>query len=434
MTTSKSPFRGQLLGVFGCVLGVGSLAGCSDLRDEFSESVCTNDKTVLLDGLKTSQPFDYLALRTAIFNSPAHEVVEEFGACPSTAPCEQLNEPVPKEGMRPDYAWNMSQHLAVVREDKVELVMTVEEVKAFLGTIDTSDEAALLVHLSGYNLDCEGPNLTSGAGQYLVYAQRGSTCGGDVRGFKLLVEGDGSLEVLVEEVVEYGDDTCVIGRVPAGLLPVNGRDAGDSGCDPVGAYFAEVAHLEAAAVAAFDGLAEELMAHGAPSELVADARRAARQETRHAVMTGTIARRYGRERSVPEVQSSPVRTLLELAIDNAVEGLTRETFGALLGHHQALHAEDPAVRRAMEVIASDETDHAEFSWRLHHWLLSQLSPAERLEVQRAREGALERFGGAMLTEADPRVQRLAGLPDAAQATQLFRRLFSEMQAMPLFAV
>jgi hypothetical protein len=43
-----------------------------------------------------------------------------------------------------------------------------------------------------------------------------------------------------------------------------------------------MAQLEAASIVAFDRLARELDAHGAPAELVAEARRAKTDEVRHA--------------------------------------------------------------------------------------------------------------------------------------------------------
>ena len=58
------------------------------------------------------------------------------------------------------------------------------------------------------------------------------------------------------------------GRRPEGLAPSTA-----TGACAVGRYFADAAHLEAASVHAFRRLARELTAHGAPSSLVADAKR-----------------------------------------------------------------------------------------------------------------------------------------------------------------
>ncbi|MCA9624864.1 MAG: ferritin-like domain-containing protein, partial [Myxococcales bacterium] len=292
------------------------------------------------------------------------------------------------------------------------------EVRAFLGTIDTPSEAGLLVHLSGYHVDCDGNNFTQTGDGYIVYAQSGTTCGGDVSGHKLLVGPDGTIQELESEIVEHGDDNCQIGRIPTGL-----ERSAKPERDGLGAFFAEVAHLEAASVAAFEDLAAELEHHGAPEALIRQARAAAREETRHAILTGALARRYGGERRIPRVQRQAPRDLEAIALDNAVEGLGRETFGALIGHHQALHATDPTIRSVMQTIALDETRHAELSHALHEWLCSQLSSAARDRVEHARRQALLRFRAGFCQEPSPELQRLAGLPSGAEATRMFDALF-----------
>ena len=57
----------------------------------------------------------------------------------------------------------------------------------------------------------------------------------------------------------------------------------------VGDYFASCAHLEAASVVAFDVLADELAAYGAPYDLVASCRDAAIEEVAHAEAVGLPA-------------------------------------------------------------------------------------------------------------------------------------------------
>ena len=53
-----------------------------------------------------------------------------------------------------------------------------------------------------------------------------------------------------------------------------------------------------------------------------------------------------------------MRELEAIAIENAVEGCVRESFGALLATWQAKTAGDARVRAAMKRIARDETRHA----------------------------------------------------------------------------
>jgi hypothetical protein len=209
--------------------------------------------------------------------------------------------------------------------------------------------------------------------------------------------------------------TCILdcsagpgpGRRPEGLAPA----AATSGC-AVGRYFADAAHLEAASVHAFRTLARELGAHGAPASLVADAKRALRDEVRHARLTRRLARAHG---GVPgPVRVAPVapRSLEAIAVENAVEGCVRETFAALLAVHQARAAADPAVREAMAIIAPDETRHAELAWAVDRWTRSKLDRAARRRVLAARQAAATQLA-AEIGEVAPSLASAVGLPDRA---------------------
>lgn len=60
----------------------------------------------------------------------------------------------------------------------------------------------------------------------------------------------------------------------------------------------------------------------------------------------------------PSVEPVTAPNLEALALENAVEGCVRETFGALCGGYQAARAADPVVRRTLAQITRDETTHA----------------------------------------------------------------------------
>jgi hypothetical protein len=152
----------------------------------------------------------------------------------------------------------------------------------------------------------------------------------------------------------------------------------------IGEYFATCAYFEAVSVHAFERLAAELAAHGAPARLVRAARRARRDEIRHARATRDIARRFGVEPSSPAPRDLPVRSLFDVARENAVEGCVRETYGAALALVRAARAEDPQVRAAMRSIGRDECRHAQLGWRVEAWASTRLGRAERAAVRRAR--------------------------------------------------
>jgi hypothetical protein len=93
-----------------------------------------------------------------------------------------------------------------------------------------------------------------------------------------------------------------------------------SGRSVVGRWFADLAAREAASVEAFSILQAELASHRAPRRLLAGARRAARDEVRHARVIGAIASCYGGKLRPPRIEHRAIRSLEAIATENAVEG------------------------------------------------------------------------------------------------------------------
>jgi hypothetical protein len=213
--------------------------------------------------------------------------------------------------------------------------------------------------------------------------------------------------------------TCSLGtgRRPAGLVEppaAHSRHLGD--------YFAELALLEGASVDAFLVLRDELRHHGAPRALVRAAERAAEDEVRHARVAGTFARRHGSSPRSFRVEKRPIRSLDEIALENAIEGCVRETFGALVATHQAQKAKSRAVRAAFARIADDETRHAALAWKVAAWLDGKLGEEARAKVREARRSAVDDLA-ATAHVAPPRdwVDDL-GLPSAPAAARMVEQL------------
>jgi hypothetical protein len=209
------------------------------------------------------------------------------------------------------------------------------------------------------------------------------------------------------------------GRRPQGLLasrPATGA--------PLGAYFAEMARMEAASIAAFRHLRRELLAHRAPRRLVRAAERAARDEARHARMTTALARRHGAEAIASRVEGIPVRSLEAIAIENAVEGCVRETFGALVASWQARAACDPLIRAAMTRIAHDETRHAALAFAVDAWARGRLGPEARGRVEQARSKAITEVA-TRAQEAPILLRTPLGLPTSAQTRALAEGFFAQ---------
>jgi hypothetical protein len=205
------------------------------------------------------------------------------------------------------------------------------------------------------------------------------------------------------------------GRPPLGLRPRGAIVARDA----AGAFFAQMAHVEAAAVDGFVELATALAVHGAPSSLVDDARSAAEDERRHARVAAAFARRFGAG-ALPPVEIDPVAapSLETLALQNAREGCVLETYGAVVTQWQSRTAGDRAVRRAFVNIARDELRHAELAFAVARWLHARLDEAARRRVRDAQREAAAALLRDVAQPSDPRLVTTLGLPDRDAALRL----------------
>jgi uncharacterized protein YdbL (DUF1318 family) len=132
---------------------------------------------------------------------------------------------------------------------------------------------------------------------------------------------------------------------------------------------------EHASVAAFARLSLQLMAHGAPGELLRDVHRAALDEVGHAERCWDMARRLGSSSSgagpFPFGANVAVDvTLAELARDAVREGCLGETLGAHLAAVAAELAPEREVRAELAAIAREEAEHAVLSYRIVAWALA----------------------------------------------------------------
>jgi hypothetical protein len=158
---------------------------------------------------------------------------------------------------------------------------------------------------------------------------------------------------------------------------------------------AEVWALEArgehAAVAAFSKTSLELMALGAPPDLVVRANRAAIQEVEHARLCFAVASAYGGETlepaPLPEALAGDTPDLLRLARESLLDGCLREGLASQIAGLGAERARDPQIRRVLRVQAKEEAQHAELSWAIVEWAIE--GGGERM--RRSLEAAVEKL-------------------------------------------
>lgn len=203
------------------------------------------------------------------------------------------------------------------------------------------------------------------------------------------------------------------GRACAGL-----RAPSMSASTALGELYARLAWMEAASIVSFRRLARELTEHGAPAALIAAARSAARDEVRHARAMAGLARRHGG--TIPRVShdSFVLRSLEEIARENAVEGCIGETYSAAVTSWQAEHAGDPEDRRVLEAIAEDEIDHSALAFAIADWILPKLDVAGRERIRDATSRAIVAMQALAERVVDPALVREAGLPPPVAARRL----------------
>jgi rubrerythrin len=220
----------------------------------------------------------------------------------------------------------------------------------------------------------------------------------------------------------FGID-CILDVPCEGRRHVCVRSHGESAdLGPAAAWLARAAHDEAASVHAFEALADELAAHGAPADLLARITTAADDERRHAALVTALAQRHGAEVPAVTITPTPTRDLLALAVENIVEGCVRETWAALSAAHQAKHAHTVELRDLYQSIAADETTHAELAWSIHTWLIGQLNKAEQSLVTAARDAAVRQLHTTLAAHPDEPERQALGIPNRSTALHLLAGL------------
>jgi hypothetical protein len=199
-------------------------------------------------------------------------------------------------------------------------------------------------------------------------------------------------KILLPPVVS-GDEWTGAGVSSSGPVGIIETD-NESERDMLAAQWRENGRTEHASVAAFARLTLDLMALGAPPELVADANRDALDEIRHAELCFGLARAIDgrvespgafREASQARVLSrSRTLALAQLAVDSLVDGALHEGVSARIIAKLARRCEAPAIQAILREIAADEGRHARHGWDVVRWCLAEGGEP----VARALEGAL----------------------------------------------
>jgi hypothetical protein len=199
--------------------------------------------------------------------------------------------------------------------------------------------------------------------------------------------------------------------------------------------WSEHARFEHASVASFARFVMQLLAVGAPAELVAEATSAIDDELRHATAMFGLASAYaGRPLGPGPLDVSrgleacgDLEAIVIAAVD---EGCIAETVSALEVLHAARHARDPAVRSVLHAIADEELRHAELAWRFVSWALGRGGASLHRRVRAAFDTAARKAprGPARPEGLGDEVMRRHGLVPAFERAAVARLALDEIVA------
>lgn len=168
------------------------------------------------------------------------------------------------------------------------------------------------------------------------------------------------------------------------------------------------AQLEHASIAAFTRFSLQLLALGAPAELVSAAQRATLDEVDHAQACFSLASRYAGRALGPGELPMPSTLMLGNLVDAAAasvrEGCVAETIAARVAYEQLQHASDEQAHCALIRIAMDETRHAALAYQFVRWAIAS--------------GGKAVYGAVEAAFTDSRQQLLAAEPEAQEPVAL----------------
>jgi hypothetical protein len=259
-----------------------------------------------------------------------------------------------------------------------------------------------------------GPDPTSDRCCYVVETDY-AIC----EGRPLLVDG----AVVSASTVRREDWATDVDIATAELTPIE-RAA-------LAAEWAASGRAEHASVASFARAALELLALGAPAELVHGAQRAMGDEILHAKLCFGIASRLG-DRSVGPGRldaGAPIAARLDpidVAVATTVEGCINETLSALVVLTERDAATDPGVRRALERIAEDEARHAALAWKTVRWLIDAFGEPVHRAVAEAFANTPPPAAPRVARSVPTDVARAFGRLEPAEAHAVLRRGYTEI--------
>ncbi len=194
------------------------------------------------------------------------------------------------------------------------------------------------------------------------------------------------------------------------------------------ARWSDVASMEHASVASFARFTLQLMALGAPPELLAGTQQAAADEVEHARLAYAIASAYAGTRVGPgalDVSDVRIETerfaVLRGLIEEACVG---EAIGVAEARAYADAARDPVLAAVLARVADDEERHAALAWRTLRWMLHGADERTLATAKESFDRAMESMRREPTVEGP--VAREHGLWSASEIAALRGRALDEV--------
>lgn len=210
----------------------------------------------------------------------------------------------------------------------------------------------------------------------------------------------------VEGIDHEPGEECIIGRpyvendgcrsVTAALATSGAASTADDRRAERAYAWLKAGEGEHASVAAFNRLSLQLLALGAPLELLSAVQSAALDEANHARLCWNLAQSLA---DAPVTHGAfpfhavvdPQTSLADLAYAAVREGCLAETLGACVADSIAKQSPDADAGRVLAQLAGDELGHAVLSFRIVSWAMQAGGSDVRAAVQRALDEAWPRL-------------------------------------------
>jgi len=198
--------------------------------------------------------------------------------------------------------------------------------------------------------------------------------------------------------------------------------------------WARDAVAEHASIASFARFVQELLAFGAPADLVRRATRAMADEIAHAEDCFALATRFGGAAVGPgslATHDAPPATDLASAVRaTIIEGCIGETISAICAEHALTSTTDVEVRRVLEKIVRDESRHAELAFRFVAWAIDRggesIRSVAQEELARARRASQTNAEPETAQEKDADLFRACGRISATDRRRTAEKAWSEV--------